>query len=387
MMHGMQPKRAVWIVAVSATLLVLIWQAATVYGNYGGNWSGLFCIGNRWAQPPDLSAEKNLIFEHPGYDGGFYHLVAHDPWMKRGFSKYVDNPNLRWRRILIPMMAFLAAAGDDQRIHAGYIGVHLLFIFAGVFWLSGYCVHCGLHPAWGFGFIAIPSVLVSIDRLTIDTALAALAVGFIYYAGKDSHIHSLVLLALCPLARESGLFLTVGRAWEQTIRREWRRLTLTILSTLPFLLWVCLVLSKSTRDGTQWLSFPFAGIIRRTFNPLVYAISGRWVAVAAILDYLALIGIWIALAFVVRLALKRRSGLIENSAYVFALGAVLLGKADIWGGAYEFGRTMSPLLIMLGLLAIRDRNRWALMPLACVLPRILLQYDPQIRGILRHWIF
>jgi len=33
--------------------------------------------------------------------------------------------------------------------------------------------------------------------------------------------------------------------------------------------------------------------------------------------------------FVVCLALKRRFGLIEGSIYVFALGATLLGKADI----------------------------------------------------------
>jgi hypothetical protein len=84
--------------------------------------------------------------------------------------------------------------------------------------------------------------------------------------------------------------------------------------------------------------------------------------------------------------LKRRIGLLECSTYIFAAGAVWLGKADIWDGAYEFGRTMSPLFISLGLMAAREHNRWLLLPAACVLPRIFLQYEPQIRGIIRSLI-
>ena len=386
MMPRMQNNRAILFVAVSAALMVLIWQAATVHGNYGGNWSGLFYTGNRWALPPDLSAEKNLIFDNPGYDGQFYHLVAHDPWMERGFSSFADNANLRWRRILIPVLAFIAARGEDEKIHASYIGVHLLFVIAGVYWLAGYCSFCGLRPFWGFAFLAIPSVLVSIDRLTIDTALAALAIGFIFYASKDDSMPSFALLTLCPLARESGLFLTAGTAWDHASRREWRRLAVSLASILPFLLWSLYVRANSFSDGTPWLSLPFVGIVRRTFHPLQYAITGRWVAVAAILDYAALIGVWIGLVIVARMALKRRFGLLERCAYVFALGALCLGKADIWSGAYEFGRTMSPLLIMLGLMAVRDKQRRLLLPLLFVLPRVLLQYDPQVRGIIRNWI-
>jgi hypothetical protein len=383
MMRGMHTNRAVWLVAAAAMLIVLIWQSVTVHFNYGGNWSGLYYIGNRWALPPALSTEQNLVFDNPGYDGGFYHLVAHDPWLTRGFSRFVDNPNLRWRRMLIPVLAHIVAFGSDQRIHACYIGVHLLFVFAGAFWLAGFCALFGLSPRWGFAFLAIPSVLVSIDRLTIDTALAALTIGFVYFACKGNYMRALVLLAFCPLARETGCLLTTGSAWESMSKREWRRTAFSLLSAFPFLLWCLFILSKSPHDGTQWLSLPLAGILRRTFHPLQYAITGRWVAAAAFLDYLALIGAWIALALVLRFALKRRSGLLERCSYVFAFAVIWLGKADIWDGAYEFGRTMSPLFILLGLLAVREKNRWLLLPLVCTLPRVILQYEPQIRGIVR----
>ncbi len=379
----MMKSRPALTVAGIAVLLVLAWQSVTVDVNYGGKWTALFHIGGSWRLPPDLASENVRVFEDAGYDGLFYHLVAHDPWLTRGFWRFADNPSLRWRRILIPGLAHIAAMGRDDWIHPCYIGVNLLFIFAGAYWLARYCVLRGLSPAWGFGFLFVPSVLVSIDRLTIDTALAALTVGFVLYAGEGKDRRSLVVLALCPLGRETGLAITAGRACQQWHDRDWKQLLLTIGSVLPFLVWFFFVFRNTPRDGTLWFSYPFAGIIHRTLQPVQYPITGRWVAMAAVLDYLALIGVWIALALTAHLALKRRYGLIESCIYTFFLGAIWLGKADIWAGAYEFGRTMSPLIILLGLLAIRERSRLLLLPLACTLPRIFLQFEPQLRGILR----
>jgi hypothetical protein len=372
------------MVAASATLLVLVWQSITVRFNYEGNWSALYSVGNLWPLPPELSGEKIFVFRNAGYDGGFYHLVAHDPWLARGFSKYVDNPSLRWRRILVPAMAYLAAFGADERVHACYIGINLLFIFAGAFWLASYCEFHALKPVWGLAFLAIPSVLVSIDRLTVDTALASLTIGLILYACKGKYVRSLALLALCPLARETGLLLTAGRAWEQASNREWRRVALSLASMIPFLLWCFFLFRNAPQDDTHWFAPPFAGILQRTLHPLQAPITGRWVALAACLDYLALVGIWIALAFAARFALKRRFGLLESCIYTCSFAVLWLGKADIWNGAYEFGRTLSPLLILWGLQAVRLRNFWLLTPLGCALPRIFLQYEPQIRGIGRH---
>ncbi|HYK89062.1 MAG TPA: hypothetical protein VE398_09840 [Acidobacteriota bacterium] len=376
--------RAAIYVAVTAVSMVLAWQYATVRINHRGNWIGLFDLGNRWPPPAELSAEyAHGSTNDAGYDGVFYHMVSHDPWLERGYSRYADNASLRWRRILIPGLAHIVSLGRDEWVDACYIGVNLLFIFAGVFWLACYCEANAQHPGWGLAFLAIPSVLVSIDRLTIDTALAALTMGFILYASRGSDGRSLAVLTLCPLARETGLLLTAGQVWQRLRERKWLGLLLAIGTALPSLLWFLFVFRNTPRDDTPWLSYPLAGILRRTIHPLQYPITGPWVALAASLDYLALIGIWIALGFSLRLALKRSSGLLQHCIYCFAFAALWLGKADIWAGAYEFGRTLSPLLILLGLLAVRNKDRRLLLPLAFVLPRILLQYEPQVRGILR----
>ena len=368
-------------VGLIAAILALGWQYLTVRYNYQGNWSALFCTGEATPLPPSLEEGTYRFARSPGYDGMYYHLIAHDPLFRKGFSSYVDNPRLRWRRILVPGLANAIAGGRDARVDFAYIAVTIASVFFGAFWLSRYCTLYGFHSVWGLFFLAVPAVPVSIDRQTVDAALAALGIGFIRYYGR-SPLKALPLLCLLPLARETGLCLTAGTVLWELKRRDWRRLAMAAASSVPFLAWAAFVHAHTMRDGTPWLSVPFGGLIARTLNPLPYELTGRWVATAAILDYLAVLGVWLALAFVAYLAFRRPLGVLEYCLVAFGLAVIWLGKADIWGGAYEFGRTMSPMLFLLMMLAISARQRRYLIPMAMVLPRIALQYQPQLFGIM-----
>lgn len=371
-------------VGVLAVILAFLWQFLTVRYNYHGRWSALFYIGDSSPRPPALALENPYVFQNnPGYDGAFYHLIAHDPLFKREFAGYVDDPSLRWRRILIPGLAHIAALGNDRWVDVCYRIVNLMFVFAGAFWLSRYCAVCGLARIWGLGFLVVPSVVVSLDRSTIDVALAALTIGFILYAREGPVWKVYPVLVLCPLARETGLCLTLGQMADHVGKGEWKRLGLAAITVLPFVAWAAFVHWRTPADRIRWLSYPLAGIIRRTLTPVPYQIIGRWVTVAAALDYLALLGVWLALIFAFRLAMKRPAGILEASIVVFAFAAVWLGKADAWNGAYEFGRTMSPLLILLGLLAIAAKKARYLLPLGLVVPRVAAQLLPQLWAILR----
>ena len=55
---------------------------------------------------------------------------------------------------------------------------------------------------------------------------------------------------------------------------------------------------------------------------------------------------------------------------VFAAFASLIGYQNIWASAYGIGRTLSPLLLALGAIALRDRRLLFAMPLLLVVPRI-----------------
>ena len=98
-----------WLAAVQATnttrctavgalflLLALAGQSALVYRCYQGNWTGLFLTGDHREVPPQLAAENIYLFEgSTGYDGQYYHYIAHDPFRQRGLSEWVDVPGTR----------------------------------------------------------------------------------------------------------------------------------------------------------------------------------------------------------------------------------------------------------------------------------------------------
>ncbi len=372
------------IISILAASLVLLSQFLTVRYNYDGNWTGLYHTGATFKLPPELANDNVYrVRASHAYDGQFYHLIGHDPLLKRGFANFADNARLRWRRILLPGLSFVLALGQDSRVHTSYVAVNLFFVFLGSYWLSRYCAENRWHPAWGVSFLLVPAVAVSSDRLTIDTALSALSVGSVLYATARRSWKEYAVLVFSPLARETGLCLVSGRFLEKARAQQWAAAFGSLVAALPYAGWVWFVHRNTFLDATPWLSYPFAGILNRTLHPFQYELKGPWIAMAAVLDYLALLGLWAALVLAARLITKEPWGMMEASIITFAFTSLWLAKPDIWFGAYEFGRTLSPLLLLLALRGLSTKEYWSLLPMALVIPRIALQLQPQSLGILR----
>lgn len=189
--------------ALAAVFLALVWQSFTVHFNYGGNWTALFCSGDRWPPPAELGG--TYVFPNStGFDGQFYRYVAHDPWMRSGWAEHFDVPVMRRSRILLPAAAWLLALGQDRFVDAAYITAVLLCIFLGTWWLGRWAELHNRRGAWGLAFLALPATLISIDRMTIDVALTALCAGVLLYSARDCPVRVAALLAAAPLIRETG---------------------------------------------------------------------------------------------------------------------------------------------------------------------------------------
>src|ERR1700735_587174 len=99
--------------ALTAAVLALTWQALTVRYTYRGNGTALFCTG-ALSNPPPAALVSEHIYRFPnsyGYDGQFYHYMAHDPLLRRGFQSSLDSPRFRYRRMLVPFSAWLLGSG------------------------------------------------------------------------------------------------------------------------------------------------------------------------------------------------------------------------------------------------------------------------------------
>jgi hypothetical protein len=365
---------------IAALTVAAAWLWLRVTFEFHGNLTGLYYTGEVSASPPELSGER--IYQVPGdrgYDAQFYHYVAHDPLLTRGLAEYVDNPRVRWRRILVPALASTLAFGSDRYVDAMYVLVMLAFTGLGVYWLGVLAD----RPWMGLGFFLVPAVLISLDRMTIDLPLAALCVGVVLYGEVKPSRAIYAVLAAAPLVRETGILLIVGWCVWNALRRRWREVLMGAACALPALGWWMYVQSRTAPDQTNWLTFyPFGGLLQRTLDPPQIPRTGLWLRVANLCEQLALIGIWGAFLAVVWVTRKRRSRLAAVTALAVAVFAAMIGKYDVWADAYAAGRVLSPLLVMLALLGLQERRWWLAAPMLLVLPRVLLQYQPAVKRVL-----
>jgi hypothetical protein len=320
-----------------------------------------------------------------GYDGQFYHLIAHDPLNSRGFISYVDNPRLRWRRIGVPGLAALLAGGSDRLVDYIYIAIELAFVFLGTFWLTRFVENRNLHPALGLTILLIPAVAVSLDRLTIDLPLAAICIGLALSADtRKPSWQVYAMLCAAPLIRETGILLVLGWFLVRIAQRNVRGAILSAASVIPAAAWWLYVARNTPADGTPWLStYPFSGIVNRTLQGTGDPTSTLWLRTANVFEGVALAGMWLALILAFYLAWKKRWKFIEITAILFAAFAAAMGKFDLWSSVYATGRTLSPLLILLALMAFEKRRILFAVPLLLVVPRIALQYEAQLKAMFR----
>jgi hypothetical protein len=101
---------------------------------------------------------------------------------------------------------------------------------------------------------------------------------------------------------------------------------------------------------------PFQGLAERIAHPYDYEFAD-WIAViSTVFDYAALAGIVIAVALAAWMLWRREFGPIEAGVGAFSLLAFFLNSPGAWTEVYAFGRTLSPLLLLLGMLALSKRH-------------------------------
>jgi len=373
-------RRLPWLTALAAVSACLAWQGITVHFNYGGNWTALFCTGAELRQPPELAHERIYLFPNStGYDGQYYYYQAHDPFLRRGLSEYVDSPRLRYRRMLVPTAAWLLAGGQDRWIDPAFIAVILAFVFLGTLWSARLAVELGRHPAWGLLFLIVPATLISLNRMTVDIALAALVVGFVWHSRKGISAPSLLILALAALARETGVLLAAGYCLYWLAERRLRAAALSASALLPVAPWYFFV-ERNTSPAAN-LGASEAAKLRlplEWFELREYELGTLVKYILHGLDYAVLAGVLLALAVAVAVVIRGPRKPEAYAGLCYALAAAAFFCTFGPGDPFALPRVVSPLLV---LVALRGSGL-ALAPLLLVTPRVLVHYWPELAGVI-----
>lgn len=370
-------------VAALAAALALAWQCLTIRYNREGNWTALYCTGSAIPVPAALEHEGVYLFPGTGFDGQFYHYIAHDPLLRHGLARSVDDPRLRYRRILVPALAFAFALGRSAAVDGAYLAVIALTTLGGAFALARYALDHGRHVAWGLAFLAVPATIVSIDRLVGDVALAALCVAFASRSASGSRGRLYGVLVAAPLVRETGLLLVAAAGLSALARRELKRSAWLATAALPCALWWAFVASRTTPQEYPLSFVPLSGVLSGLLHPASYADKAHIVALLdRMTDRLALAGV--LLAFVLAFLWIRRRPLepVHYAALLFAALGTFIQRDDHWGHVFDFARVYSPLLVFLGLDSLRSRSLIGFAPTLLMCPRIAMQLVSQVAGVL-----
>ncbi len=373
------------IFPVGAVIFVALWQCTTVQVNYGGNWTALFCTGSIERHPPLGRAEHVYLFQNSaGYDGQFYHYIAHDPFLRSDLKTYVDDPRLRYHRILIPLLTYGLALGNPGRIDRAYELVCLLSIGLGVYWGCRLAQIAGLAAAWGLLFLAMPAIPVTMDRLVIDGGLAALTAAFLYHY-RSSSWKLFLVLACAALTRETGFLLLIAYCAWLARRREFRMACIFSLSAVPALAWYGYVQANTPAKSYRPPLIPFVSIFQALAHPSRYPASTPFAGAVVAADYVAIAGAVLGFVFALVWFVRGPWDPPRIAAALFAMMGLFFQIAGQWENVYTFGRIYTPMLLCLSAMAAETRNPWLLMPVALMLPRIAIQLMPQVLGIV-HWI-
>ena len=365
--------------------LVALWQWATVTANYKGNWTALFCTGAIPQPPPLAASERIYLFANSrGFDGQMYHYVAHNPFIRSDLTTYIDAPRLRYRRILVPLLAYGLALGRSELVDRAYEVVCLLSIALGVYWSCRFAQTVKLSAAWGMLFLFMPAIPITMDRLVIDGALAALTAAFLCYSQSPSWKLFLVLLC-AALTRETGLLLMVAYCAHLTWRRELRMAGIFLLSAVPAAAWYCYVHVRTTGAPYGASLVPFSAILRVLVNPWKYPPGTPFADAVRVADYLALAGVLLAFGLAFLWFVREPQYPSRIAAMLFAAMAVVVQRTDHWQNVYDYGRVYTPLLLCLAATGAQYRNPRLLTAVALMLPRIAIQLAPQMLGVIR-WL-
>ena len=377
--------RRAWVPGLICTLLGLSWQLLTVHYNYGGNLTALFCTGANVPTPPSLAGEHIYIFPASGgYDGQSYHYVAHDPLCRSDIGRAVPDPLIRFRRILLPGMAYLVALGRQSWIDVSYVACNLGFLFLGSWWLARLLIRLRIHPWFAAFYVLVPASLISLDRLVVDLALTSLCLGFAVYAGSGAKWKLYVVLVAAALCRESGLLLTAAYALHLLALRRFRLSLLFTTAILPAVAWNAYVSLRIPGGPAFELQYfvPLWGLIQSLWHPTAYPFGPVTNAAIRAFDGLELAGLTLAMALAFRNLRRDLFEPVRTACWLWAVFGLTLSRF-VWTDCYATARILSPLLLFLFLRSFAGGEKLGRLPLAMVVPRVWLEITPQVLGVLR----
>jgi len=267
-------RRPVGIGFLTGLIALLVW-GLVVFGKYQGNPTGLARIGDQLPLSPRLQgADLVILAGKRGNDGQQFLSLALDPLQQLpGTSAALDNPIYRGKRLLYPLLAWLAGLGQPALIpwSLGLINVALIGCCGAL--VAAWAQLEQRSPQWGLAVLALPSYWITLSLDTADLlATTLLLVSAVAYRSQRSGA-LVASLSVALLSRETGLLAWASSGLTSLWERRWSWLLPLSLVPIPLLAWTTSLKARfpATADGllvSLHFTWPGLGIATKALQLL-----------------------------------------------------------------------------------------------------------------------
>ena len=361
--------RPVKAIAVAAVVLFLGMVARFWHPIYG--FTTFLQLDTRNEAVAIAAFHQYPVFVHrdSGYDGLQYAQIAYHPLLTAAeLRPAIDNLSYRARRILLPALAWLLAAGQPAWIAQVYSGLNIAcwLILAAFLWRMLPVADARSLIAWA-GILFSAGVLGSVRLALIDLPALALVAAAVWAAEQGRPRTAVGWLAAAALTRETSLLAAVGLGagpWKSrgTVARN---LLLMALAAVPLFAWLAYLnwCVAPVNHGVKNFAWPLVGLVQEFANCVSVLIqSGLPLNEFVLATLIATIGLTVQAGFILLRPQPADPWWRVGAAHTLLL--LTLGPAVWEGFPHAAFRVVLPLNLAANLVAVRLRAPLTLL-LAC----------------------
>jgi hypothetical protein len=221
-------------------IAVLCWVAFMSFislARYGGDFRALLCLGQRHYHPASLDGIPRA--GPAGYDGQYYVTLATDPFFRQlDTAKAIDAPAYRAERILIPLLAWLLAAGNAGGAIIAYQLLCWALGLGAVYLAARLLVEEGRSPWLALLLVPTAGLVASMIRSTLDATAVFFILATLWAYVRRQDTLALALATCAVLTREMSYLVAVAVAFDQLRHRRFVRSAAFVAVPLaPYMLW------------------------------------------------------------------------------------------------------------------------------------------------------
>ena len=318
---------------------------------------------------PHIWTSKTIIHKGSvGYDGQFYYYIAHDPFILGQSYDHIDFPAYRYQRIIYPLAVWLLSFGQPNWIPYLMVGVNLLGILIGTWFIILILKYFGLNPWYSLFYSAFWGFLLCLLRSMPEPLSITFVVMAVFFYLRGKTLWQVISLALAALTQETTLLVSLAFLFYFFWEKDFRRFLYTLFPLLVYLFWQFYIYFRfqtfSFLGGTHNFGPPFLGITEK-FVSLGHAS----LSLETVSEFLFLI-VTLSLIIIAFYQVFKYFNPLTVSFLGYALMTTFFNSL-IWVEPWSYARATLGLLVFNLLIFTKERTKLNLFPMFLI-PIILL---------------